>query len=71
MSKKEPQNCWEFWNCNIRVRKKCPAYINNLGKDCWMIAGSITKDPACPKLKHQFRNCWQCDWFKKLKPDFK
>jgi hypothetical protein len=66
----ESQNCWEFEKCDIEVRKKCPAYKNNSGRDCWMIAGSHNKSPYCPKLKNKITNCWECQWFKKINPKF-
>ena len=70
MSKKEPQNCWEFWNCDISVRKECPAYTTDSGRECWYIAGSFHNYPNCPKVKNKFKACWECPWFKKLNPDF-
>lgn len=70
MPKTEPQNCWEFWNCDPAVRKECPAYKNDSGKDCWYMAGSFNKLPTCPKIKGEYKNCWECPWFKKSNPDF-
>ena len=63
----EPQNCWEFWNCQKEVRAKCPAYITDSGRDCFDLAENF-----CPRLKKEFKNCWECPWFKKLQlnPDF-
>jgi len=70
MDKKEPQNCWEFWNCDINIREECPAYTSNSGKECWRVAGHfVTKTKKCPKIMHEFKTCFECPWFKKLNPD--
>jgi hypothetical protein len=68
MVEKEAQNCWEFWNCDMEVRKKCPAFQNDMGKECWMVAGSFNKEPYCPKVKSKLKGCWECPWYKKLNP---
>ena len=58
---KEPQNCWEFWNCPQETKENCLVYIRNLGKSCWTApyscSGSIKKD---------FQKCLECQWYKKL-----
>ena len=70
MDNKEPQNCWEFWNCPEVARKKCPAYEYKMGRECWMIASSFNGE-GCPKTKGMgMKFCMNnCDWFKKLNPD--
>lgn len=69
MDNKEPQNCWEFWNCSGEERK-CPAYVYEMGRECWMIASAFD-GKGCPKVKDMgMKFCLNnCDWFKKLNPD--
>ena len=62
------KNCWEFWDC--KVKETCPAYTTDSGRECWYVAGSLSKSPKCPKVKNMFKACWECPWFKKLNPDF-
>ncbi|MBU2638894.1 MAG: hypothetical protein KJ955_08015 [Nanoarchaeota archaeon] len=69
MPKVEPKNCWEFWNCAEDIKKKCPAYNYNSGRDCWLAASSF-REPGCPKVKNEFESCSDCPWFKKLNPKF-
>ena len=70
--KKKPENCWEYWNCADEVRRKCPAYTTNSGRECWMVAGTFSsREKKCPKAKNEFDFCWQCPWFRLLNPDFK
>ncbi|MBR9704900.1 hypothetical protein GOV12_05790 [Candidatus Pacearchaeota archaeon] len=70
--KKEAKNCWEFEKCPKDVRDKCPAYKYNSGRECWFIAGSSSqKDRYCPKLRNKIKNCWDCEWYKKLNPNDK
>ena len=73
MIKNESQNCWEFWNCNIK--QDCPAYQTNSGKECWLIASHKCPrvnqgKPGVPKTNESFEFCWQCPWFKKLNQNF-
>ncbi len=67
---KNPQNCWEFWNCPKEIRENCLAYKLNAGKECWCFAEDFKPSPLCPKVQHNFEHCWDCPWFKKLNPDF-
>ena len=70
MSEKEPQYCWEYWNCNIEVRKECSACTSDSGKDCWNVAGLYNYFPNCQAVKDKCKACWDCPWFKKLNPHF-
>jgi hypothetical protein len=70
MGKRNAKNCWEYWNCKIEVREKCPAYLTDSGQNCWYVAGSYNKFPNCPKVKKLFIACWECPWFKKFNPNF-
>ncbi len=64
MNNKEPQNCWEYWNCPKETREKCAAYKYNSGKECWMIASAA--EPHCPRVGRDFKYCSECPWYKKL-----
>ena len=59
---KEPENCWEFYNCQ-EAREKCPAYPTD-GKKCWEVASSV----GCILTKGAgMKFCIsKCDWFKML-----
>jgi hypothetical protein len=70
MNRQDPQNCWEFWDCPPDVKEKCLAYDLRLGKECWTVAGINTrKEARCTRVKLGFKDCWECAWFKKMKPD--
>lgn len=34
----DPQCCWDYWKCKNEVRKGCPAYKTDSGKECWLVA---------------------------------
>lgn len=63
VKEKEPQNCWDFWQDPKKLREKCPAYQTHSGRECWFVATEY-----CPRLKREFKYCWDCPWFKKLNP---
>lgn len=62
--RKQPKNCWEFWNCPQEIKKKCPAFQTDSGQECWLVAQNF-----CPYLKKKYRYCWECSWFQKLNPN--
>jgi hypothetical protein len=56
----EPQNCWEFWDCQKEIKDLCPAYVTDFGRECFNIA-----DDYCLRVKTEFKDCSECPWFKK------
>lgn len=59
---KKPQNCWNFWKCDEKIKNNCPAFKSDSGKECWLVAANY-----CPYLKNKgFRTCDECPWFKKV-----
>ena len=71
MANEEAKNCWEYWNCDMEVRKKCPAFLYDSGGECWMVAGHfVESSKQCPRLKKKFCNCFECPWFQKQNPGF-
>lgn len=58
----EMQNCWDFYKCDEKIKKNCPAYKSDSGRECWLVATDY-----CPYLKEKgFRTCDECPWFKKM-----
>ncbi len=56
------KDCWDFWKCDEKTKKNCPAYKTESGKECWLVASDY-----CPILKSKgFRKCTECSWFKKV-----
>lgn len=60
----EHENCWEFWACPQGIRDDCPAFLTFNGKDCFDFAENY-----CPKIDSGFRNCYECPWYNKIKPE--
>ncbi len=61
---KDAKNCWEFRDCPDVIREKCPAYVFESGRECWMLA----EDFCSKMLNGHFKKCFDCHWFKKLNP---
>ncbi|MDF1498103.1 MAG: HAMP domain-containing protein [Patescibacteria group bacterium] len=58
--KREPQNCWEYWNCKKDIRENCESYKTNSGKECWLVASG-----QCPRSKERgIKDCQNCSWYK-------
>lgn len=57
-------NCWDFMKCTKDEQRNCTAFLYDMGKDCWMVAGSFNRKPSCIKAKKGL-SCIECPWFKK------
>lgn len=64
----EPQNCWEYWNCEKEAREECLVFHNSFGKECWLMTEICRKHESSPKFKKKLKDCFDCSWFKKLNP---
>jgi len=63
--KDDVANCWEFWKCPEKIKKKCPAYVQKRGNQCWIVANLFAED-GCPKLNKKFKSCTECTWFSRM-----
>lgn len=68
------QNCWDYWNCKIKL--DCAAYQTDSGRECYEVASHfcprVNSDKSwAPKVERGFKYCWECPWFKIIQPDFK
>lgn len=72
MENDKAENCWEYWNCSPETRKEYPAFLYDSGKECWMVAGHCSETGGqCPRIKHRFKNCFDCPWFQKQNSNLK
>ena len=61
--KREPQNCWEFYDCSEEAKEKCLVFQNDMGKECWFVCNIKEINN---KNTEKFKNCFECDWYKKI-----
>ena len=59
------EKCWEFMSCEAAVKEKCPAYTSKSEEPCWVVAANF-----CPRAKRQYKQCFDCPWFKNQNLDF-
>jgi hypothetical protein len=57
----EPQNCWEYWDCQKEIKDNCPAYVTDFGRECFNIAADY-----CLRVMKELNNCWDCPFFENL-----
>ncbi|MFC1638571.1 hypothetical protein ACFL2R_04050 [Patescibacteria group bacterium] len=65
MKTEKLKNCWDYMKCSQEEQDQCDAFKYNMGKECWMIAGSYNKKPSCIAVKNG-EDCIQCAWYKKI-----
>lgn len=55
-------NCWDFWKCSEETKKKCPAFLTNSGRECWVVSAG-----KCPRSKERgIEDCRECAWYVKI-----
>ena len=60
--------CWEQKKCDLKVRKKCPAWEFRAGNLCWFINGTICGGKVQDNWSKKMQLCRQCDVFKTACP---
>ena len=63
MSKKEG-NCWGFFDCSKEDKSRCPAYTENRGQECWIVAARNTElINSGVGVTDGEKRCWDCSFF--------
>jgi len=65
VDKENAKNCWEFMECPKELQEKCPAYVYEMGNECWFLA---KLEDGCPRYKTG-EGCIDCPWFLKKGQD--
>lgn len=58
------ENCWEYMNCPEATRESCPAFTEDAGGFCWLVAGTLCDD--CKTHGHfidKICDCQKCPWY--------
>ncbi|MBF0336833.1 MAG: two-CW domain-containing protein [Candidatus Magnetobacterium sp. LHC-1] len=64
ISKKEREPCWQAMKCPSQTYTRCPAYLHEAGRRCWLLAGTFSgKDPYCIYCV-TVRDCRECRFYK-------
>lgn len=56
-------NCWEYQKCKSELRDNCPAFLRNMGKDCWKVTGTLCKGIIQKDLKTKIHQCNICNFY--------
>jgi len=66
-------NCWEFKRCgreeggrNAHLLGVCPAYVENAGEACWLIAGTLCDGRVQGTYTEKVGTCVNCDFFQQF-----
>ena len=59
--------CWEFKNCNREKDQSCPAFTEDAGRTCWLVAGTLCGGSVQGTAAQKLGNCKDCDFYKKVK----
>ncbi len=58
------QNCWDFKKCPEDRKKICPALIQNAGKKCWIVTGTMCGGVKQGSMTEKLDKCHACEFFK-------
>ncbi len=57
-------NCWDVVNCDQDTREKCTIYINDIGRECWMVTGTMCDESGkIISFTDKMKKCRKCDFF--------
>ncbi|MDA8083626.1 MAG: hypothetical protein M0024_08225 [Nitrospiraceae bacterium] len=59
--------CWDFMKCSNQVKLSCPAFIQNSGRKCWLVAGTLCGGTVQGDHAQKLPSCKLCDFWKKIK----
>ncbi len=60
--------CWQKKGCDLKTRRKCPAWEFQAGHLCWFINGTICGGKNQENWNKKMQLCRQCEVFKPLIP---
>lgn len=58
--------CWEFKKCGRNITNYCPAFTQNMGRMCWLIAGTMCGGKVQGTFAQKIGNCKLCDFYIKV-----
>jgi len=56
--------CWQAKDCNLKTRKKCPAWEFHSGHVCWFINGTTCEGKVQESWNKKMQLCRQCAVFR-------
>ncbi len=54
-------NCWQYKKCGRE--NTCPAHIRDMGRMCWMVAGTMCGGTVQGTFAQKSGNCLLCDFY--------
>lgn len=58
--------CWEYRNCPEDVKKQCPAFLENKGRRCWRVNGTLCRGQRQGSIVEKLAECLKCDAYQKI-----
>jgi len=55
--------CWEFHKCPQERRDSCSAYIQNAGRTCWLVAGTLCGGVVQSEYAKSIGGCRNCEFY--------
>jgi len=58
--------CWDYMDCPEDRKQKCPAYIENAGRRCWRVSGTLCHGEVQGSIVEKLATCLKCDVYHKI-----
>jgi len=59
-------SCWEFKKCGREKDKSCSAVVEDAGRSCWYVAGTMCGGQVQGAYAEKIGNCQSCDFYMKI-----
>ena len=60
------KNCWDLLECPEERREKCPAFVQNLGRRCWRVPGTLCGGQQQGSILQKLATCHRCEAYFKI-----
>jgi len=62
-SERAQKTCWSIKKCPPAIKKQCPAWEFNAGRECWFINGTVCEGKVQKNWKEKMKICRSCEVF--------
>lgn len=65
MARPKP-NCWDYLHCPPEHKNNCPAYLQNMGRRCWRLTGTLCRGEQQDSFSRKLAQCLKCEAYQQI-----
>ncbi|MBI5416780.1 hypothetical protein HZA55_02355 [Candidatus Poribacteria bacterium] len=60
---KKSDECWQYKKCQKEIRDKCPAYVQDKTRECWLVDGTLCEGMQKDEFARKLKDCTNCEYY--------